>query len=299
MPVLSRREWLAAAGGLAVTTGAVSPARAIEPIVRTGKPKLKLSLAAYSFRQWLDLKKKPEWTLNDFIDFAAAQDIEAVELTAYYFAQTSPEYLAGLKAKCTRLGLDVSGTAVGNNFCVTDPAKLKSELDMVKAWVEHTSRLGGKAIRIFAGTVAKGDNEEAARKRCVAAIQEACDHAAKYGIILALENHGGITATADQLLAIVTAVKHDAFGVNLDSGNFKTADPYGDLAKIAPYAVNAQIKTEITATGKKTEEADLKRLVEILRTANYRGYVALEYEAKEDAKAAVPRYLAELKKLLA
>jgi sugar phosphate isomerase/epimerase len=299
MSVLSRREWLAAAGGLAVTTGTLSPARAIEPIVRTGKPKLKLSLAAYSFRQWLDLKKKPEWTLNDFIDFAAAQDIDAVELTAYYFAQTSPEYLAGLKARCTRLGLDVSGTAVGNNFCVTDPAKLKSELDMVKAWVEHTSRLGGKAIRIFAGTLAKGDNEEAARKRCVAAIQEACDHAAKYGIILALENHGGITATADQLLAIVTAVKHDAFGVNLDSGNFKTADPYGDLAKIAPYAVNAQIKTEITATGKKTEEADLKRLVEILRTANYRGYVALEYEAKEDAKVAVPRYLAELKKLLA
>src|SRR6185436_10828230 len=114
-----------------------------------------------------------------------------------------------------------------------------------------------------------------------------------------LENHGGITAKAEQLLAIVTAVKHDAFGVNLDSGNFHTADPYGDLAKIAPYAVVAQIKTEITPTGKKTEEADLKRLVEIVRTAGYRGYVALEYEAKEDAKVAVPRYLAELKKLLA
>lgn len=301
MSILSRRDWLAAAGGFAVTAGTPFPARAIDPIVRTGKPKLKLSLAAYSFRQWLDLKKKPkpDWTLHDFIDFAAAQEIDAVELTAYYFAETTPEYLAGLKAKCTRLGLDVSGTAVGNNFCVTDPAKLKTEIDMVKAWVEHTSRLGGKAIRIFAGTLAKGDNEDAARQRCVAAIHEACDHAAKYGIYLALENHGGITAKAEQLLAIVTAVKHDAFGVNLDSGNFRTADPYGDLAKIAPYAVNAQIKTEITATGKATEEADLKRLVEILRTANYRGYVALEYEAKEDAKVAVPRYLAELKKLMA
>ena len=300
MSVLSRRAWLAAAGGLAVTAGAFSPARAIDPIVRTGKAKMRLSLAAYSFRQWLDLKKKPkpDWTLHDFIDFAAAQDIDAVELTAYYFAATTPEYLAGLKARCTRLGLDVSGTAVGNNFCVTDPAKLRAEIDMVKAWVEHTSRLGGKAIRIFAGTLAKGDNEDAARQRCVAAIQEACDHAAKYGIYLALENHGGITAKAEQLLAIVTAVKHDAFGVNLDSGNFRTADPYGDLAKIAPYAVNAQIKTEITATGKATEEADLKRLVQMLRTANYRGYVALEYEAKEDAKVAVPRYLAELKKLL-
>jgi sugar phosphate isomerase/epimerase len=186
---------------------------------------------------------------------------------------------------------------VGNNFC--DPTKLKSEMANVKAWIEHTSRLGGKAIRIFAGDVPKGDTEEKARERCVAAIQEACDYAAKYGIYLALENHGGITGTADQLLAIVKAVKHDYFGVNLDTGNFRTEDPYGDLERIAPYAVNAQVKTEIAPKGKGVQEADLKRLVDILRKANYRGYVALEYEAKEEAKKAVPRHLAELKKLLA
>jgi len=261
---------------------------------------MKLSLAAYSFRQWLDLKKKPkpDMTLADFIDFCAAQDIDAVELTAYYFAETTPDYLASLKARCTRLGLDVSGTAVGNNFCVADPAKLKAELDMVKAWVEHTSRLGGKTIRIFAGNVAKGDNEEKAIERAIATMQEACDHAAKYGIILALENHGGITATAPQILGLVKAVKHSAFGVNLDTGNFHTEDPYGDLAKLAPYAVTVQLKTEIQTKGKPTEEADLKKLIGILRDVNYRGYVALEYEAKEDAKTAVPKYLGELKKLL-
>jgi len=296
---LSRRAWFAACAAGAGSLVA-NPARAIEPITRNGKPHMRLSLAAYSFRQWLDLKKKPkpDMTLADFIDFAAAQDIDAVELTAYYFAETTPEYLAGLKARCTRLGLDVSGTAVGNNFCTPDAEKLKTEIASVKAWVEHTSRLGGKTIRIFAGSVAKGDSEDKARERCVAAIQEACDHAARYGIILALENHGGITATADQILAIVKAVRHDAFGVNLDSGNFRTPDPYGDLEKIAPYALNAQLKTEITPAGKGTQEADLKRLVDILRAANYRGYVALEYEAKEDAKVAVPRHLATLKKLL-
>ena len=52
----------------------------------------------------------------DFIDFAAAQDIDAVEFTAYYFPETTPAFLAGLKSRCTRLGLDVSGTAVGNDF---------------------------------------------------------------------------------------------------------------------------------------------------------------------------------------
>ena len=296
MSNLTRRAFLSAC---AATAAGATAGRGIEPIVRTASPRMRLSLAAYSFRQWLDLKKaKPAMTLADFIDFAAAQDIDAVELTAYYFPETSPGYLAGLKARCTRLGLDVSGAAVGNNFCTPDPEKLRAEIESVKAWVDHTSRLGGKAIRIFAGSVAKGDTEEKARARCVAAIQEACDHAARYGIYLALENHGGITATPDQMLAIVKAVRHDAFGVNLDSGNFRTADPYGDLEKIAPYAVNAQLKTEIAPAGKGVQEADLGRLVGILRKANYRGYVALEYEAREDAKVAVPRYLAALKRLL-
>jgi sugar phosphate isomerase/epimerase len=294
---LSRRDWFAACAAGALGAPA---ARAIDPITRTGPAKLKLSLAGYSFRDRLNLKNKPkpDMTYFDFIDFAAEQNIDAVELTAYYFAETTPEYLAALKSRATRLGLDVSGTAVGNNFCTPDPDKLKAELASVKAWVEHTSRLGGKTIRIFAGSVAKGDSEEKARDRAVATIQEACDYAAKYGIYLALENHGGITGTADQLLAIVKAVKHDHFGVNLDTGNFQTPDPYADLERIAPYAVVCQIKTEVHPKGKGVQEAELGRLCGILRKASFRGYVALEYEAKEDAKTAVPRTLAALKRLI-
>ena len=296
MTHFSRRDWFAACAVGAACAAGVS---AIEPIVRTGKPRLKLSLAAYSFRQWLDLKKKPkpDMTLADFIDFAAAQDIDAVELTEYYFPETTPEYLAGLKFQSTRLGLDVSGTAINNDFCVLDNDKRKAAVAKVKAWVEHTSRLGGKTIRIFAGNVPKGDSEDKARERVVAAIEESCDYAAKYGIFLALENHGGITSTAEQVLAIVKAVRHDHFGLNLDTGNFHTADPYADLEKIAPYGVVVQVKTEVAPSGK-VQDADLPRVAEILRKANYRGYVALEYEAKEDAKVAVPRHLATLRKLL-
>lgn len=286
------------ATALAFTAGT---SRAIEPIQRRAKPRFRLSLAAYSFRQRLALKKDApqEMTLDQFINQAATYPLDAVELTAYYFPKTTPDYLAQLKGHCTRLGLDVSGTAVGNDFCVPGSESLKKQLAMVKSWVENTSRLGGKTIRIFAGNVARDDNEDRARERCVEAIEEACAHAGKYGIYLALENHGGITSTPDQLLKIVKAVKSDWFGVNLDTGNFRTADPYADLARIAPYAVTVQVKTEIHREGaKKPEEADLSRLLDILRGADYRGYVALEYEAKEDAKTAVPRALTELKKLM-
>jgi sugar phosphate isomerase/epimerase len=301
MPPATRRQFLGCtlAAGTGLALGG-APAAAIEPVHRTGKSLLKLSIAAYSFNGLLRLKPrgKPAMTLDDFIDFAAKQNLGAVELTAYYFPRTTPDYLAHLKGKCTRLGLDVSGTAVGNNFCHTDADKLKKQLTYVKDWVEHSSRLGAKTIRIFAGNLERGDTEEKARARCVAAIQEACDHAGKYGIYLALENHGGITATIDQTLKLVKEVKHPWFGVNWDTGNFHSNDPYADLTRLAPYAVTVQIKTEIHRAGKKKEDADLKKLTDILRAAQYRGYVALEYEAREDPKTAVPRHLETLKKLM-
>src|SRR5439155_11028601 len=184
--------------------------------------------------------------------------LSAVELTEYYFAETSPAYLAKLKGMCTRLGLDISGTAISNDFCVADPAKLKEEIAKVKTWTEHTSRLGGKTMRIFAGTAPRGTSEEKARKQCVEAIQEVCDHAAQFGVFMALENHGGIVTTGEQLLAVVTAVKHDWFGVNLDTGNFRSPDPYADIAKAAPYAVVVQIKTDVHPNGQQKEDADLR-----------------------------------------
>ena len=295
---VTRRQFFQAAAGAAL--GVAAPAAAIEPIKRTGKPLLKLSIAAYSYRQFLGLnvKPKPTMTLDDFAETAAQLELPAVELTGYYFPETTPEYLARLKGKCTRLGLDVSGTAVGNNFCVSDPAKLKEQIASVKKWTEHSSLLGSKALRIFAGNVEKGDTEEKARGRCIEAIQECCDHAAKYGVYMALENHGGIVNTIDQMLDIVKAVKHDWFGVNWDSGNFHSADPYADLEKLAPYAVNAQIKVEISRAGQKKEDADLKRKVDILKQSGYRGYVALEYEAAEDPKVAIPRHIETLRKLI-
>jgi sugar phosphate isomerase/epimerase len=293
----TRRQFLHAALASGAGLAAAGTTTAIEPIRRTGPGRLRLSIAAYSYRLYLDLKKK-EMTLFDFIDVSAGMGLDAVELTAYYFPETTPEYLAALKGRATRLGLDVSGTAVGNDFCVADPQKLRDQIASVKQWVEHTSRLGGKTIRIFAGNVPRGDTEEKARARCLEAIQEACDHAGKYGIYLALENHGGITATLDQMLTLVKAVKHDWFGVNFDTGNFHTPDPYADLEKLAPYAVVCQIKSEIQRAGMKKEEADLKRLTGILRQANFRGYVALEYEAAEDPKTAVPHHIETLKKLM-
>lgn len=292
--MLSRRSFLAAGAALAA-----SPlASAIDPIKRpSDKPDIKLSLAAYSYRQWLDLKK-PTMTLFDFIDLAADLPLDAIELTSYYFAETTDAYLDKVRAHAEKKKLAISGVPVGNNFCLKDDKKRKVQIDLVKDWTARAAKLGAKTVRIFAGNLEKGETLEMAQARVIAAMEECLEVAAKHGVLLALENHGGITATPEQLLALVKPIKSPHLGVNIDTGNFRTADPYGDVAKIAPYGVVCQIKTEVSPAGGKKAEADLARYMKILKDANFHGYAALEYEAAEDAKIAVPRYVKELRKLI-
>ncbi|HMB02656.1 MAG TPA: TIM barrel protein [Isosphaeraceae bacterium] len=123
--------------------------------------------------------------------------------------------------------------------------------------------------------------------------------AVEKGVILALENHGGgVTETVEQLLRLVRAIQGPNFGVNLDTGNFHGEDPYTEIARAAPYAVNVQVKTEIRRKGRTKEPADLAKVIGILREARYSGYVVLEYDAAEDAMTAVPRYIKTLRSLI-
>lgn len=266
---------------------------------------MKLSLAAYSFNRFLpnswrgEPKPDAPMDLPEFIRFCAAQQIEATELTAYYFpAEVTADYLNQLKNQTFRLGLDISGTAIGNDFCHPDADKLAFELKRTKKWIDHAADLGAPVIRVFAGKVASGDSEDAAIERCADTMNKALEYAATRGVALALENHGGITSTPEQLLSIIDKVKPSPwFGVNFDSGNFRTDDPYRDLEKIAPLAINAQIKVSVSPGGN-AQPADMERIVGILKKANYRGYLALEYEEKADPYVEIPKHLARLKKLI-
>ena len=303
---ISRRDALnlGVAAFASVVAGSTSALAAVPPF-RNGKSHMKLSLAAYSFsrslpRSWTpDQLPTAKYTLEKFIDFCAEQDLDGCELTAYYFPKDiSNEYLMSLKERTFRLGLDISGTAIGNDFCLPEGEARERNLKMCRDWIDYSATLGAPAIRIFAGNVPKGETEDAARERCIAGINQSLEYAATKGVCLALENHGGITATPEQMLKIIEGVKPSPwFGVNFDGGNFRTADPYADLAKIAPYAINAQIKVDVAPNGK-SEPTDLARVVKILKDAKYRGFLVLEYEAAEDPLVAVPGHLKKLRELI-
>ena len=303
MPLPTRRRFLArSASALAALAGATlrpGVAGAIGPIGRTRPSHLKLSLAAYSYRHLLE-GPKPKLDMFGFVDLAADLGLDAVEPTSYWFPpDVDAAYLHRLRRHAFRLGLDISSTAIRNDFCLPPGPDREADLAHVRTWIDRAALLNAPVIRVFGGVVPKGDSEADAVARVVEGFAAVLPYAAERGITLALENHGGITGTPEQLLRLVKAVDAPNFGVNLDTGNFHGADPYADVAEVAPYAVTVQVKTEVTPRGRPTEEADLGRLVRILRDARYSGYVVLEYEAAEDPVAAIPRHVQALRALIA
>lgn len=287
----TRRQFLATAAA----------ALAIDPFSRTRPSHLKFSIAAYSYRQLLDLKN-PKIDMFGFIDLCADLQCDAVEPTSYWFPEGfDAAYLRKLQQYAFMRGLDISGTAIRNDFCLPPGPELdQNQLDVAR-WIEYASILGAPVMRVFGGTVPSGESEDAVAERVVKNIEALLPSAVEKGVTLALENHGGITDSPEQLLRLVRAVNapEGGFGVNLDTGNFHGDDPYADIALLAPYAVNVQVKTEITPRGKPKRDADLSKVVQILRDAKYSGYVVLEYEASEDPVTGVPKAAAALRKLLA
>ena len=273
-----------------------------------GKPRLKLSLAAYSFREYFKNSSHPQEKgvpqekkidLFQFIDYCADQGVSGAELTSYYFPKDADdEFLLKVKRHAFLRGVELSGTAVGNSFTHPAGEKRNREIALVKQWIDRAALMGIPHVRVFAGNTEKQTMEQA-KKNCIAALQECCDYAAGKGVFLGIENHGGIVAEADVLLEIVRAVDSAWLGINLDTANFHTDDPYRDLERCAPFAVNVQVKTEIRPRGQEKQETDLARIVEILKKANYQGFLVLEYEAEEDPYKAVPGALARLKELTA
>ena len=276
-------------------------------VQRKGKARLRLSLAAYSFRDHFTtathVQNRPpnakKIDMHDFIDYCADQRIDGAELTSYYLdPQISRAELLALKRHAFLRGIAVSGTAVGNVFTLPKGEKRDTQIDYVKKWIDKATHMGAPHVRVFAGS-AHGLTLKQAKALCIEALEEVGEYAGKRGVFLGVENHGGIVAEAGNLLEIVQSTSSKWVGVNLDTGNFHTDDIYGDIAKCVPHAVNVQLKVEMRQRGARQKSvADFGRLTRILRDGGYQGFVALEYEAKADPWVAVPRWLDNLREAI-
>ena len=146
--------------------------------------------------------------------------------------------------------------------------------------------------------VLPGHKEEEGFDWCVECIEQCLPKAEECGVMLALENHWGLSRTPEGLLRIADRVKSPWLGVLMDTGNFME-DPYDKLRQIAPRTVYVQAKTYEGGGEWYTLNLDYKRIAKILKEAGYTGYVSLEFEGKADPDVAVPKSIATLRKAFA
>jgi len=278
---MNRRTLLHTLGGAVAAPWAAAAA---------GKPRLRTAICAYSFRTALE---KKTMTYDDLVTWAVDTGVDGLDLTVYWFPSTGDDFLLPLRRLAYRNGVELYSISVRTNMCQPTPELRAKELADVKKWVDVAARLGAGHIRVFGGTVPKTETEDRAAEWVVEVLSRGGEYAGKHGVILGLENHGGITARAERIVQIVKKVDSPWVAVNLDTGNFDS-DAYQQIAQILPYAANVQFKTEIRVEQGKREESDWDRLTKMLADGGYRGYMALEYEAKEDPKKTMAALLTKL-----
>ena len=251
--------------------------------------RLRTAICAYSFREAL---KKKSMTYDDLVRLAVKLDVDGLDLTVYWFPNTSDEFLLPLRRLAYKNGVEIYSISIRSDMCRPTEDLREREVAWLERWVEVAARLGAGHIRVFGGDVPKGSTEDQAAEWVINILKRAADYSGRKGVILGLENHGGITSKAERVVQIVKEVNSPWVGINLDTGNFES-DTYRQIEACVPYAVNVQFKTEIRENGKKLP-SDWNRILAMLAKGGYKGYLALEYEADEASEVAVPRLTKQL-----
>jgi L-ribulose-5-phosphate 3-epimerase len=222
-------------------------------------------------------------------------------------------YLQQLKRTAFRNGVDLICLSIHQDFVDPKPEERQKNIDHTIKCIELAYQMGIPCIRLNSGrwnTIASfddlmkargeepilpGHTEEEGFKWCVDSIEKCLPKAAECGVILALENHWGLTRTPEGLLRILNQIDSPWLGGLMDTGNF-LEDPYPKLEKIAPKTVFVQAKTYFGGGEWYTLDLDYSRVAAILSKVNYSGYISLEFEGKEAPETGVPKSLEVLRK---
>lgn len=269
---------------------------AAAPLVKAAglKPRLRPALCAYSFRNDLQQGKLK---YEDLIRIAAENELDGVDMTVYWFPNTEDSFLMPLKRAAYKAGIEIYSISVRTEL--TKPAGPTREQALVdlKKWVDVAAKLGAGHIRVFGGAIPKTSTEEESAGWVAETLGPAGEYAGQHGIILGLENHGGVTDRAETIVKIVKKVNSPWVGINLDTANFKTKI-YEQIEMIAPHAVNVQVKAMVRDENGPAP-SDWDRVAKMLVANQYRGYLALEYEEKAPALEATPALFKKLREVCA
>jgi L-ribulose-5-phosphate 3-epimerase len=289
---MNRRSFLTSAGA-AVVAAAVPDAHAGQGSPATAR--FRTGLVAYSYRQALQAKTM---TYEDLIRIAVETDTDGIDMTVYWLPSTSDDYLLPLRRLAYRNRVEIY--SIGTRVRLAQPtADLREQqLDELRKWLNVAQKVGATHVRVFGGAKPAGATLEQAIGFAAETLKRGAEYAGARGLILGVEDDGGITDFAKDTIEIVKRADSPWAGMNLDIGNFRPPAVYDQIEMSIPYAVSTHMKTEVALDdGTTRAPSDLDRVFRMFAARGFRGYMGLEYEASNDPATAVPGYLRRLKQL--
>jgi L-ribulose-5-phosphate 3-epimerase len=289
---MDRRTFLTTAG-TAVVAAAV-------PDARTGqapreKARFRTGLVAYSYREALQAKRM---TYEDLIRIAVETGTDGIDMTVYWLPATTDDYLLPLRRLAYRNRVEIY--SIGTRVRLAQPtASLREQqLDELRKWLDVAQKVGATHVRVFGGAKPEGTTLEQAIDFAAETLKRGAEYAGARGLILGVEDDGGITDFAKDTIEIVKRADSPWAGMNLDIGNFRPPAVYEQIDMSIPYAVSTHVKTEVALDDGKTRAPfEWDRVFRMFAAHGFRGYMGLEYEASGDPATAVPTYLRRLKEL--
>jgi L-ribulose-5-phosphate 3-epimerase len=306
---------LLATGATALPAGSALAAAGTKPA-----PRLRLGISSYSYWHF----KTAKVPIETVIEKAAALGVDGVDILHRQMDLPEKEpltadqraYLARLKRHAFRHGMDLIALSIHQDFVDPGAEYRRQQVEHTLKCIEIAYALGIPCIRLNSGRwntitsfddlmkargeepILPGHTEDEGFRWCQECIEQCLPKAAECGVLLALENHWGLTRTPEGLLRLVNAVNSPWLGALMDTGNF-LEEPYPKLAAIAPKTVFVQAKTYPGGGEWYTLDLNYRRIARMLREVGYTGYVSLEMEGKQDPDAAVPASVRLLRKAFA
>ena len=262
---------------------------------------MKVGIDSYCFHRFFGEvypgQDQPEklMTMDDFLDFAKSLNVDGVSLESCFLPGASEGkiddgYLKELKSKLDDYGFDrvyawghPDGLERGKN-----PEAFK---DMM-ASIPRAALIGAPVMRVCGSSLMfRNEPHQPQIKALVAQFKEAMKVADDYGIKIANENH--IDYNADEMVQMIEEVGSPNFGINFDTGNFLRLldDPIAGMEKLAKYTFATHVKDLAhNPTAKPTDWfffsgvpvgrglVDNFKLAELLKKANYSGFLAVEID---------------------
>jgi sugar phosphate isomerase/epimerase len=247
------------------------------------------------------------------IDLAAKMGFDGVEILQIQMKDFSPSMLQKIKRQAFMAGVDLMGFSTHQDFVDPNEIVRRRNVEQTISYIEQAYALGIPTLRINTGRwgtskdfdtlmanrgiepVLEGYTEEQGFEWVIESMKQLVPYAEKCGVVLGLENHWGLGLTPEGVMRVVEAVNSPWLQVTLDTGNF-LEDPYARLEQLAPHTVLLQAKTYYGKGRWYTLNIDYERVGKIMKKANYKGYVSLEFEGMEDPMIAVPKSLELLRK---